>query len=105
MDGTGLYVLVHHRADPRQTDLLLDAYDQAVKRLTGTAGLLGTQLLVSEDDPSRYVLLMRWDGGETFRTWERRERELGHPSAMRQFQDRARPGGHYEIYTGLPETS
>lgn len=96
--NTAIYVFVHHRIAPRQADLLRGAYRQAVERLAGTAGLLGTELLVSSADRSRYVLLMHWDGRRAFRDWARRERELGYPSAMRPYQDRGRPGGHFDVY-------
>lgn len=105
MSGAGLYVFVHHRVAPRQADLLLEAYEQSVGRLAGTPGLLGTELLVSPADRSRYLLLMCWAGRKAFQAWERREREAGHPSALRPFQDRGRPGGHYEIYTARRDTS
>ncbi|MBO2445563.1 antibiotic biosynthesis monooxygenase [Actinomadura barringtoniae] len=100
-DASPLYVFVHHRVAPEQADLLRGAYEKAAERLAGTAGLLGTELLVSPDDRSRYVLLMHWDGRRPFREWAKRERELGYPSAMRKFQDRERPGGHFDVFNDL----
>lgn len=105
MSVAGIYVFVHHRVGAGQAGRLQAAYEQAAERLLGTTGLLGTELLAPADDPSRRVLLMHWDGKESFRAWERAERSRGHPSAMRPYQDRDRPGGHYEIYLARRGTS
>jgi hypothetical protein len=89
-----LWIFVHHRAPTPQA--LERAYQAASAALAGTPGYLGDELLRSAADRGRYVLVMKWRSAADFSEWEREHRRNGHPSPLREFQDRDRPGGHYE---------
>jgi heme-degrading monooxygenase HmoA len=93
---TPLWILVHHRAPEGSPEAVEQAYESAREALAGTPGYLGDELLRSPADPGRYLLLMKWRSAADFAGWERGHRRSGHPSALRAFQDRGRPGGHYE---------
>jgi heme-degrading monooxygenase HmoA len=66
--------------------------------IAGTDGLVRHELLRAVGATDHFVLLMEWRDLASYHRWERRLRAEGHPSALRPFQDRARPGGHYEVY-------
>lgn len=91
-------VLVHHRVPDGRPDAVEDAYRAAARDLAGVPGLLGTELLDVPGDPAARVLLMDWTSVERYRSWEERHRAAGHPSPLRPFQDRARPGGHHHLF-------
>lgn len=100
-DRPQLRVLVYHRAPAGEPEAVTAAYRQAALRLTGTAGLIGHTLLRSTADPDCHVLVMDWADRRSFTEWERAHRRAGHPSPLRRYQDRSRPGGHYEIYLAV----
>ncbi|MFC4587997.1 antibiotic biosynthesis monooxygenase family protein [Sphaerisporangium corydalis] len=89
-------VFVHYRGPERP---LRSGYAQTAGQLAATPGLLGVELLRGVGGEDRWVLLMRWSGMDAYQSWEGELRRLGHPSPLRPFQDRSRPGGHYEIFT------
>ncbi|WP_083951740.1 antibiotic biosynthesis monooxygenase family protein [Actinomadura rubrobrunea] len=91
-------VVVHYRDPDGPTETLAAAYRRAARDLAGTPGLLGHELLGAIDGDGRFALLMAWRDLASYRAWERRLRAAGHPSPLRKFQDRTRPGGHYEVY-------
>ncbi|MDH2427231.1 antibiotic biosynthesis monooxygenase [Sphaerisporangium sp. TRM90804] len=94
----GLRVLVYHRAPDGRPEAVVEAYRRAALQLRGTSGLLAYELLSSPADRGRHLLVMDWTDRGAFTRWERAFRSAGHPSPLRPYQDRSRPGGHYEIY-------
>ncbi|MFJ9584823.1 antibiotic biosynthesis monooxygenase family protein [Streptomyces acidicola] len=90
------YVHVWHRAD--DPEALLRAYETSHRDLAGTPGLTSLELLCSVSVPGRFLLVMSWTDLAAYQAWERGPAHRGHVSPMRPFQDRERPGGHYEVY-------
>ncbi|WP_214410599.1 antibiotic biosynthesis monooxygenase family protein [Sphaerisporangium fuscum] len=90
-------VLVHYRGP---AEAVRDGYARTAVQMAATPGLLGVELLHGEadGDGERWVLAMRWSDAAAFEAWERELRRQGHPSPLRPFQDRDRPGGHYEVF-------
>ncbi|WP_433254751.1 antibiotic biosynthesis monooxygenase family protein [Streptosporangium sp. CA-135522] len=91
----GVYLFVHYRGS---AEAIRDGYARTADQLTATPGLLGTELLCDPADRHTWTLLMRWTDIDSFHSWEHRLRAQGHPSHLRSYQDRARPGGHYEVF-------
>jgi heme-degrading monooxygenase HmoA len=94
-------VLVRHREPADRPGAVEHAYHEVRAQLAGTAGYLHGDLLRQVPDGSAYLLVMEWASEADFTAWERAHRDRGHPSALRPFQDRAHPGGHYETYSVL----
>ncbi|GAB2953683.1 antibiotic biosynthesis monooxygenase family protein [Nonomuraea fastidiosa] len=92
----GVRVLVYHRTP--ESGELAEAYRRAAELLAGTDGLLRHELLRSPGDRELHVLVMDWADRDAFTGWERALRHAHHPSPLRRYQDRSRPGGHYEIH-------
>ncbi len=90
----GFRVLVWHRAPDDRPAAVEDAYRSSRYLLAGVAGYLGDVLLRSTSGDGRYLLVMRWRDEAAFVAWERRHRLAGHPSPLRPFAERDRPGGH-----------
>jgi heme-degrading monooxygenase HmoA len=89
-------VLVWYRAGEHEQ--ISQVYRQVSAELAGTAGLVGSELLRSADDPHSYAVLSEWQDLEALRRWER---GAGHGQAaapLRRFSDRTRPGGGFGIY-------
>ncbi|OLT21352.1 hypothetical protein BJF79_46805 [Actinomadura sp. CNU-125] len=93
-----LRVLVHLVEPAGRRGAVPAAYEEARETLAGTAGLLADELLGSVTDARRFVLVMEWEGRRQYAAWEREHRARGHRSPLRPFQDRERPGGHYEVF-------
>jgi len=93
---SGFRVLVRHREPADRPGAVERAYREVVTQLAGTNGFRHSDLL---RDGNRYLLVMDWASEADFTAWEQTHRERGHPSALRPFQDRAHPGGHYETYS------
>lgn len=74
------------------------AYQQVSAELAGTAGLLGSELLHSADDPASYLILSEWRSLAEFRLSQHGSGHAAATAPLRQFQDRARPGGCYGVY-------
>lgn len=98
MTAARVRVLVHHRAPVDRAHAVREAYFEARELLAGTPGLLRSELLGPPADPCAHVLLMDWASLPDYQAWEAELRRRGHPSPLRPYQDRARPGGHYETY-------
>jgi heme-degrading monooxygenase HmoA len=96
--SAALTVLVHHRAPAGDPDRLVAAFTEAMGTLQGTAGFLGARLLRRADDPLAVTLVLDWQSAATFRRWQRGPAHLEVPSPLRPYQDRSRPGGHYEVH-------
>jgi hypothetical protein len=92
---SGVHVLVWHRADGG--DALRQAFRASEELLAGTPGLLGMSLSRCVARPDRYVLTMTWEELAAFERWEGEAGHRGYGSPLRPFQDRQRPGGHYEV--------
>jgi heme oxygenase (mycobilin-producing) len=93
---TRFRVLVRHREPADRPGAVERAYREVRAQLAGTTGFRHAELL---RDGSRYLLVVEWASEADFTTWEQAHRARGHPSALRPFQDRAHPGGHYETYS------
>ncbi|MFD0775170.1 antibiotic biosynthesis monooxygenase family protein [Streptomonospora algeriensis] len=93
-------VLVWHRGD--DPEALVRAYTEAAPDLAEVEGLERTELLFGVAGAGfgtgPVVLEMHFTDIEAFRRWERSPQHRQKTSPMRRFQDRSRPGGHYEIY-------
>ncbi|MET8005450.1 antibiotic biosynthesis monooxygenase family protein [Nonomuraea glycinis] len=92
----GVRVLVYHRAP--EGEEFEEAYRRAADLLAGTEGLLRHELLHSPGHHELYLLVMDWADRDAFTGWEQALRHAHHPSPLRRYQDRSRPGGHYEIH-------
>jgi heme-degrading monooxygenase HmoA len=95
-------VLVRHREPADRPGAVERAYREVRAQLTGTAGYLHGDLLRQVPDGSAYLLVMEWASEAHYTAWEQAHRALGHPSALRPFQDRTYPAGHYETYSVVP---
>ncbi|WP_433336484.1 antibiotic biosynthesis monooxygenase family protein [Spirillospora sp. CA-294931] len=95
---TPIRVIVYLREPEGERGAVDAAYARARELLDGTPGLLGDLLLRSVTDPRSLTLVMEWETRRAYSAWERLHRERGHRSPMRAYQDRDRPGGHYEVY-------
>ncbi|WP_119730350.1 antibiotic biosynthesis monooxygenase family protein [Thermomonospora amylolytica] len=91
-------VLVYLREPEGERGVIAEAYGRARELLEGTPGLRGDQLLRSVTDPRRFTLVMEWESRRAYAAWEKAHRERGHRSPLRPYQDRERPGGHYEVF-------
>jgi heme-degrading monooxygenase HmoA len=93
-----IQVVVHLVEPEGEPGAVPDAYGRARETLDGTPGLLADRLLRSVTDRHRFTLVMEWASRREYTTWQRDHRRRGHPSPLRRYQDRERPGGHYEVY-------
>ncbi|GAA3732112.1 antibiotic biosynthesis monooxygenase [Spinactinospora alkalitolerans] len=93
-------MLVWHRGD--DPGAVVRAYAEVSGELARIDGLEGTELLFGVSGGDGIVLQMFFSDMEAFRRWERSPRHRAATSPMRRYQDRSRPGGHYEIYE-VPE--
>jgi len=63
-------VMVFARIAPSDRHDFEKAFESVSRRVKGTPGHLGDELLRSDDDPGAYVLLSEWESREAFLTWE-----------------------------------
>jgi len=91
-------VVLYHLCD-RGEDVLA-AYHEASRRMAGTPGLLGNQLMNELGRPRSYVVVSHWDSWTSFETWERGPQHKDQTAPLRAFRDteRDRP---FEIYNVL----
>lgn len=89
-------VLVWYRTADH--DQISAAYQQVTAGMTGTAGLLGSELLRSVSDPGSYAILSEWQSLDALRAFEQGPGHQGTPEPLRVFSDRARPGGGFAVY-------
>ncbi|MFG1706578.1 antibiotic biosynthesis monooxygenase family protein [Nonomuraea sp. M3C6] len=75
-----------------------DAYHQISRRLAGTPGLLGNELLRSLHDSDGFLVLSEWRDLDAFRAWEEGESHRSTTAPLRPLQDRSR-GASFGIYT------
>jgi heme-degrading monooxygenase HmoA len=75
-----------------------DTYRLTSRELAGTAGLLGSELIRSLQDPASYAVVSEWESMDAFRAWEGGPAHRGSTAPMRPFQDTGRPGGSYGVY-------
>jgi heme-degrading monooxygenase HmoA len=94
-----IMVIVYYRKPEATPPAIFEqAYRRASATLHGTTGLISTEFLRSAAGHATFALLLKWEDIGAFHAWEREMRAQGHPSPLRRYQDRSRPGGHYEIY-------
>ncbi|MEU9303998.1 MULTISPECIES: antibiotic biosynthesis monooxygenase [unclassified Streptomyces] len=91
-------VVLYHLSD-RGEDVLA-AYHEASRRMSGTPGLLGNQLMSELGRSDSYVVVSHWDSWESFEKWEGGADHKDQTAPLREFRDteRARP---FEIYKVL----
>ncbi|MEV5708027.1 antibiotic biosynthesis monooxygenase family protein [Actinoallomurus sp. NPDC052274] len=99
MSDDPVRVVVHYRNPASPERAVQTAYQAARDMLRGTPGLVRHELLRSTAGDDVFALLMEWEDTAAYEAWEREMRRQGHPSPLRPYQDRSRPGGHYEVYT------
>jgi heme-degrading monooxygenase HmoA len=75
-----------------------EKYQLTSQGLAGTAGLVGSELIRSLDDPASYVVVSEWESMDAFMTWEQGPDHRDATAPLRHFQDRARDGGTYGVY-------
>nr|AJD20006.1 monooxygenase [uncultured bacterium] len=88
-------VLVWH-ADLGAPEELLETYHQVSRKMAGTAGLLGNELLRSTTEPGTYVLISEWESLAAFRAWDVSDGHLV-TVPLRRFRDPRRPGRPFDI--------
>jgi heme-degrading monooxygenase HmoA len=91
-------VIVWHRAPDHDVAGLELAYHAISEQLDGTPGLLGNELLRSVRRPGYFAVLSEWVSLAAFQDWERGPGHRKDTSPLRPYQEKDRPGGHYEIY-------
>ncbi|MFG2986811.1 antibiotic biosynthesis monooxygenase family protein [Streptomyces sp. NPDC048258] len=98
MSAPAVEVVLYHLTD-RGPDVLA-AYHEASRRMAGTPGLLGNQLMNEVGRPDSYVVVSHWDSWDSFETWEGGVGHKDQTAPLREFRDteRARP---FEIYKVL----
>jgi heme-degrading monooxygenase HmoA len=75
-----------------------ETYQRTSQGLAGTAGLVGSELIRSLDDPASYVVVSEWESMDAFSTWEQGPAHREATTPLRHFQDRVRAGGPYGVY-------
>ncbi|MGX2993078.1 antibiotic biosynthesis monooxygenase family protein [Streptomyces sp. JNUCC 64] len=90
-------VVLYHLS-PSSEDVLA-AYHETSRRMAGTPGLLGNQLMNELGRPESYVVVSHWDTWESFEEWESGPEHKGQTAPLREFRDteRARPFEIYEV--------
>ncbi len=91
-------VIVWHKAPAGGPAELERAYHAISEQLAGTPGMLGNELLRSVQRPDRFAVLSEWETLAAFQAWEQGPDHRSYTSPLRQYQDRERVDGHYEIY-------
>ncbi|MFJ7081867.1 antibiotic biosynthesis monooxygenase family protein [Streptomyces griseus] len=99
MTAAAAVEVVLYHLSPRGEDVLA-AYHEASRRMAGTPGLLGNQLMTELGRPDSFVVVSHWDTWESFATWESGLEHKNQTAPLREFRDteRARP---FEIYQVL----
>ncbi|HUD39143.1 MAG TPA: antibiotic biosynthesis monooxygenase [Streptosporangiaceae bacterium] len=75
-----------------------ETYRLTSQELAGTAGLVGSELIRSLDDPASYAVVSEWESMDAFSTWEQGPAHREATTPLRHLQDRARDGGTYGVY-------
>ncbi|MCM2387243.1 antibiotic biosynthesis monooxygenase family protein [Streptomyces albipurpureus] len=98
MTGAAVEVVLYHLDDDPAS--VTAAYHEASRRMAGTPGLLGNQLLVAVGDPRSFVVVSRWADWAAFTAWEGGAGHQDQTAPLRPFRDttRERP---FEIYREL----
>ncbi|WP_238014797.1 antibiotic biosynthesis monooxygenase [Dactylosporangium sp. AC04546] len=78
------------------------AYDDVSRRLAGTPGLVGNQLLVSRLHPGVVAVQSEWASLAEFREWEEGGEHRDATAALRPFQDAGRTPV-YDVYEVVAE--
>lgn len=92
-------VLIYARAPESHPDAVTEAYHQVSRALSGSAGLLGNELLRSASDPRNFVVLSEWESMAAFSEWEQQQEHRVLTAPLRPFHDRepSVPFGLYEV--------
>lgn len=92
-------VLVYVNSPPAGGSGLQDAYHAVSRSLTGVPGLIGNQLMRSELDPGRLVVMSEWADRAAFSSWEQGPQHRDVTAPLRPFQDpeRTPPFGIYRV--------
>lgn len=90
-------VLLFLRTDEPQS--VEQVYHQVSAELSGTPGLVGSELLRDVDDPGSLVVLSEWRSHEAFGIWESGSSHRATTAPLRPYQDSrgGRPFGIYEV--------
>ncbi|MEV7467843.1 antibiotic biosynthesis monooxygenase family protein [Streptomyces kronopolitis] len=93
-------VLHHLGRGASAAQAVLAAYHEASRRMAGTPGLLGNQLMTAVDAPDSFVVVSRWSNWDAFAAWEGSAGHKEQTAPLRNFRDtsRERP---FEIYRVL----
>jgi heme-degrading monooxygenase HmoA len=91
-------VIVWHRATDDGVAGLERAYHAISEQLDGTPGLLSNELLRAVRKPGYFAVLSEWTSLAAFQEWEQGPGHRKDTSPLRSYQEKDRPGGHYEIY-------
>ncbi|MER7394202.1 antibiotic biosynthesis monooxygenase [Streptomyces sp. NPDC000151] len=91
-------VVLHHLTD--RGPAIMAAYHEASRRMAGTPGLLGNELMHQVGRPDSYAVVSHWDSWESFETWEAGPEHKDQTAPLREFRDTARERP-FEIYKVL----
>jgi heme-degrading monooxygenase HmoA len=89
-------LLFHTASDPALIDA---AYHEVSRRLAGTPGLRGNELMCSVLDPTEFVVISTWTDLPAFQKWERGEEHRDDTAPLRPYRQSGsgRPFGVYEV--------
>ncbi|MGW2255609.1 antibiotic biosynthesis monooxygenase family protein [Kitasatospora sp. NPDC001660] len=98
MTAGAVEVVLYHLSD--DPEAVLTAYHEASRRMAGTPGLLGNELLGAVGRPDSFVVVSRWADWTSFQRWEVGAAHRDQTAPLRRFRDteRERP---FEIYREL----
>lgn len=88
-------VVLYHRSDDEEA--VVTAYHEASRRMAGTPGLLGNQLLRAVGDTRSFTVVSRWADWSAFTAWEGSAGHKDQTAPLRPYRDfgRERP---FEVY-------
>lgn len=61
------------------------AYLEVTRKVQGTPGHISDELLRSDEDPNKYILLSEWESKEAFLAWEDAPIHMGTTTPMRPY--------------------
>ncbi|TJZ52221.1 antibiotic biosynthesis monooxygenase [Streptomyces piniterrae] len=91
-------MVLYHLTDREAA--VVAAYHEASRRMAGTPGLLGNQLMNQVGRSDSYVVISHWDSWESFEKWERGAGHKDQTAPLREFRDTGREHP-FEIYKVL----
>ncbi|GIF07072.1 antibiotic biosynthesis monooxygenase family protein [Actinoplanes siamensis] len=94
MTGEVRVLLFHMASGPER---IAAAYHEVSRRLAGTPGLLGNELMCSVLDPTEFVVISTWTDLSAFQKWEQGEAHRDDTAPLRPYRQSGRAFGVYEV--------